>query len=110
MGQLWANLGSKGVPQELKRDLRETIQGSRGPSKSDFWEATSKNCVLLQTYVFHQENHTFRGPGVSVGSLLVALFDQLERTHGTQRTKLVPRWAPNCTNVLKMRVESHFWD
>ena len=54
LGQLDANLGSKGGPHEPKRDLRETIQGSRGPSESDFWEAVSKKCVLLQTCVFLQ--------------------------------------------------------
>ena len=104
LGQLGANLGSKEGPHEPKRDLRETIQGSRGPSESDFW----KICVLLQTCVFLQENHTFRGSGVSVGSLLGALFDQLERTNGTQRTKLAPRWAHSCTQVYKMRFEGHF--
>ena len=108
LGQLGANLGSKEGPHEPKRDLRETIQGSRGLSESDFWEAKSKNCVLLQTCVFLQENHTFRGSGVSVGSLLGALFDQLERTNGTQRTKLAPRWAQSCTQVYKMRFEGNF--
>ena len=65
----WANLVPTWVQNGVHMSPKGANQGVLRASESDFWQVKSKNCVLLQTHVFHGKTAILES-GFSVGSLL----------------------------------------